>query len=62
MLSNTRAFDPYKGPGTLKAYFKLARQFIIYIDRVAGSRDYHFSEGEDKGLYRPEDVIELSSE
>ena len=62
MLGNIRAFDLYKGPGALKAYFKLVKQFIVYMDRVAGSRDYYFSESKEEGLHRPEDVIELSRE
>ena len=62
LLGNTRSFDPNKGPGALKAYFKLAKQFIAYLDRVATSRGYHFSESGEEGTHRPEDVMELSDE
>lgn len=62
LLGNTRAFDPHKSPGVLKAYFKLAKQFIVYMYRVVGSRGYHFTESEEEGTHRPEDVIEPSSE
>ena len=62
LLGNTRAFDPYKGPGALKAYFKLARQFMVYMYRVAASRDHHFSPSEEEGMHIPEDVMEPSSE
>lgn len=60
LLGNTRAFDPYKGPGALKAYFKLAKQFMVYMYRVS-ARAYHFSEGEE-GTHRPEDVMEPPAE
>ena len=62
MLGNTRAFDPYKGPNALKAYFKLAKQFMAYMYRVGAGRDHHFSEGEEEGMHRPEDIIDLNSE
>jgi hypothetical protein len=43
ILGKTRAFDPYKDPSTLKAYFKLVKQFVAYFGRVAAGRSYHFS-------------------
>ena len=47
----------------LKAYFKLAKQFIIYLARAAAGRSHHFSANEEeKGTHRPQDVIELSAE
>ena len=48
--------------GALKAYFKLAKQLIVYLDRVAAGRDYHFGSSKDEGMHMPEDVIELSDE
>ena len=61
MLGNIRVFDLYKGLGALKVYFKLVKQFIVYIDRVVDGRDYYFGKGEDKDLHRPEDIIEPNS-
>lgn len=56
----TRAFEPNKEPFTLKAYFRIAKQFLAYFDRVANSREHHFSAtGE---AVRPEDVIDLTNE
>ena len=61
MIGKTRAFDPYKDSGTLKTYFKLAKQFLAYLDRVAANRDHHFSADLEE-TQRPEDVIELTGE
>lgn len=61
-LGSTRAFDPHKSPGALKAYFKLAKQFVVYMYRVVGNRGYHFSASEEEGTHRPEDVMEPSRE
>jgi superfamily II DNA helicase RecQ len=63
MLGPTRAFDHQIEPRTVKAYFKTAKQSLVYFDRVAVGRDYHFSASatsEEGG--RPEDVIELTDE
>ena len=62
MLGNTRAFNPYKELGALKAYFKLIKQFIVYLDRIAASRSYYFRNDREEGIYRLEDVIKLSDE
>lgn len=59
-LGPTRAFDHQIEPGTVKIYFRTARQFLAFFDRVAMSPDYHFSA--DEGQIRPEDVIELTDE
>ena len=61
MVGRTRAFEPYKDPGTLKTYFKLAKQFLAYFGRVAANRDHHFS-ADSEDIQRPEDVIEPTSE
>lgn len=63
MVGNTRAFDPHKEPGALKAYFKTAKHFIAYLSRMGTGRSYHFSaNGKEEGTHRPEGVIELSDE
>lgn len=63
LVGKTRAFDPYKEPGTLKTYFRLAHRFLSYFYRVVAPDDYHFSTqdtGEEKD--RPEDIIETTNE
>ena len=61
-ISSTRAFDPRKEASTLRTYFRLAKQFLAYFDRVATSRDYHFSANPEEENHRPEDIIELTGE
>ncbi|KAJ9619141.1 hypothetical protein H2203_008469 [Taxawa tesnikishii (nom. ined.)] len=56
-IGKVRPFDPYKEPGTLKVYFKLASQFLSYLERVAICDEYHFSADSEETI-RPEDVIE----
>ena len=63
MLGPTRAFDHQIEPRTVKAYFKTAKQSLVYFDRVAVGRDYHFSaSATPEEVVRPEDVIELTDE
>ncbi|KAK0773172.1 hypothetical protein LTR75_017205 [Friedmanniomyces endolithicus] len=45
---STRAFDPHKDAGSLKAYFRVAQQILVYFDRVAASEDYFFSHEPDE--------------
>lgn len=61
-MGSTRAFDPYKEPGTLKSYFRVAHQALVYFDRVGASDDYFFTgenEGEDSTA---EDTIEAKDD
>lgn len=60
-LGKTRPFEPCKNPGTLRKYFKLAKQLLAYIYRVAANRNYHFTRDSEE-LRRPEDVMALTSE
>jgi superfamily II DNA helicase RecQ len=62
LIGSTRAFAPSKKGSTLKTYFKAAKQFLAYLDRVAINRGYHFSTDPNDGTHRPEDVIELTAE
>ena len=62
LIGSTRAFAPSKNKSTLKTYFKVAKQFLTYLDRVATRRDYHFSVDAADDIHRPEDVMELTSE
>jgi hypothetical protein len=34
IVGKTRAFDPYKEPGTLKSYFGISQRFLSYFHRV----------------------------
>ncbi len=61
-IRKTRPFDPSKEPRTLSAYFKLAKQFLSYVDRVAVCREYYFSVDAEIEMRRPEDAIKLSDE
>ena len=61
-LGNTRAFDPRMQPITIKAYFKLAKQFLADFRRVAAGRRHHFSADSERDGSRPEDLIDLTSE
>ena len=62
MIGNTRAFAPKKRKEHAQVVLTLAKQFVVYLDRVAMSRDYYFTADPDDGRGRPEDVIELTSE
>jgi superfamily II DNA helicase RecQ len=62
LIGSTRAFAPSKNKSTLKTYFKVAKQFLTYLGRVATGRDYHFSVDTEDGIHRPEDVMELTFE
>ena len=61
LIGSTRAFAPSKNKSTLKTYFKVAKQFLTYLDRVATGRDYYLSVDAADDIYRPEDIIELKS-
>ena len=61
-IGKTRPFDPNKEPRTLSAYFKLAKQLMVYVDRVAAGRGYHFSVDPGHETQRPEDAIDMSPE
>jgi len=61
-VGKTRPFDPSKEPRTLNTYFKLAKQFLSYVDRVAIAREHYFSADAETEMRRPEDAIELSEE
>lgn len=61
-LGSTRAFDPRKQPNTIKAYFKLAKQFLAYFHRVAAGRHYHFSADSERHGSRPEDLMDPTCE
>jgi len=52
-----RPFDPHKEPNTLKTYFKVAKQALVYFDRVAAGDDYFFS-AESEESVRPEDHVQ----
>jgi hypothetical protein len=42
MVRKTRAFDPYKEPGTLKSYFGISQRFLSYFYRVIFPNEYYF--------------------
>lgn len=60
-VGKTRPFEPCKNVGTLRTYFRPAKQLVAYIYRVASNRDYHFTADSDD-VRRPEDVMALTSE
>ena len=63
LIGKTRAFDPFKEPGTLKTYFRLAQRFLSYFHRVVFPDDYYFSaENTEEQVERPEDVVEATDE
>jgi hypothetical protein len=63
MVGKTRAFNPYKEPGTLKSYFGIPQRFLSYFHRVIFPNEYYFDiEDTDKQAERPEDVIEATNE
>jgi hypothetical protein len=63
MVGKTRAFDPYKEPGTLKSYFGISQQFLSYFHRVIFPDEYYFDiEDTDEQAERPEDVVEATDE
>ena len=62
-IGKTRAFDPYKEPGTLKTYFRLAQRFLSYFHRVIFPDEYYFSIDEtEEQAERPEDAVEATDE
>jgi hypothetical protein len=63
MVGKTRAFDPYKEPGTLKSYFGISQRFLSYFHRVIFPDEYYF-DIEDTGeqVERPEDVVIATDE
>lgn len=60
-IGKTGPFEPCKNPGTLRKYFKPAKQLLAYVCRVAANREYHFTRDSEE-LRRPEDVMLLTSE
>jgi superfamily II DNA helicase RecQ len=63
MVGKTRAFDPYKEPGTLKSYFGISQRFLSYFHRVIFPNEYYFDiEDNDEQTERPEDVVEATDE
>jgi hypothetical protein len=63
MVGKTRAFDPYKEPGTLKSYFGISQRFLAYFHRVIFPDEYYFDiEDTDEQAERPEDVVEVTDE
>ncbi|KAK3669171.1 hypothetical protein LTR78_010947 [Recurvomyces mirabilis] len=60
-LGKTRAFEPHKNPGTLRKYFRPAKQLLAYIYRVVANRGHHFTCDSDD-FRRPEDVVTLTSD
>jgi hypothetical protein len=61
MVGKTRAFDPYKEPGTLKSYFGISQRFLAYLHRVIFPDEYYFDiEDTDEQAERPEDVVEVT--
>ncbi|KAK0767790.1 hypothetical protein LTR38_018244, partial [Friedmanniomyces endolithicus] len=61
-MGRTRAFDPHKDAGSLKAYFRVAQQILVYFDRVAASEDYFFSHEPDEESVLLEDMLEPTDE
>lgn len=63
VVGKTRAFDPYKEPGTLKSYFGISQRFLSYFHRVVFPDEYYFNTEEtDEQAERPEDVIKATDE
>ncbi|KAK1807496.1 hypothetical protein LTR12_018154 [Friedmanniomyces endolithicus] len=62
VTGRTRAFDPHKDAGSLKAYFRVAQQILVYFDRVAASEDYFFSHEPDEECVLLEDTLEPTDE
>jgi len=63
MVGKTRAFDPYKEPGTLKSYFGISQRFLSYFHRVVFPDAYYFDiEETDEQVERPEDVVKATEE
>lgn len=63
MVGKTRAFDPYKEPGTLKSYFGISQRFLSYFHRVIFPDEYYFDiEDTDEQAERPEDVVAATDE
>ena len=63
IVGKTRAFDPYKEPGTLKSYFAISQRFLSYFHRVIFHDEYYFDiEDTDEQAERPEDVIKATDE
>jgi superfamily II DNA helicase RecQ len=62
-VGKTRAFDPYKEPGTLKSYFRISQRFLSYFHRVVFPDEYYFDiENTDEQAERPEDVVKATDE
>lgn len=63
IVGKTRAFDPYKEPGTLKSYFAISQRFLSYFHRVIFHDEYYFDiEETDEQAERPEDVVKATDE
>ena len=63
MVGKTRAFDPYKEPGTLKSYFGISQRFLSYFHRVIFPDEYYFDiKDTDEQAERPEDVVAATDE
>ncbi|GAB7336620.1 hypothetical protein MBLNU13_g10315t1 [Cladosporium sp. NU13] len=63
IVGRTRAFDPYKEPGTLKSYFGISQRFLSYFHRVVFPDEYYFDIVDtDEEVERPEDVVEATDE
>lgn len=63
MIGKTRAFDPYKEPGTLKTYFRTSQRFLSYFYRVIFPNEHYFHIEETRDeAQRPKDVVEATDE